>query len=166
MKARSNKDRILQICQAGVIAALYTVLTCLVGAFDLASGAIQFRVSEALCVLPVFFPAAIPGLTLGCLISNLVTGALWQDVVFGTLATLIGAVGARLLRRAPAWLTTAPTILANGLIVPPVLVYAYHIEGTLPFTILTVTLGELLSAGVLGTLLCALLRRRRIFRQQ
>lgn len=165
MKARSNKDRILYVCQAGITAALYTVLTYFIGAFDLASGAIQIRVSDALCVLPVFIPAAIPGLAVGCVISNLLLGSLWQDVVFGSLATLIGAIGAYLLRKAPAWLTTAPTILANGLIVPPILVYAYHIEGTLPFTMLTVTAGEILSAGVLGTLLCILLRRRNLFRR-
>ena len=163
MKARTNKSRILFICRAGITAALYTVLTYFVGAFDLASSAVQIRVSDALCVLPVFIPAAIPGLAVGCVISNLLLGSLWQDVIFGSLATLIGAVGAYLLRRAPAWLTTAPTILANGLIVPPILVYAYHIEGTLPFTMLTVMLGELISAGVLGTLLCILLRRRNLF---
>lgn len=163
MKARTNRKHILFVCQAGIVAALYTVLTCLVGAFNLASGMIQFRVSEALCVLPAFLPAAIPGLTIGCLISNLVTGALWQDVVFGSLATLIGATGAYLLRRAPAWLVPVPTVLANALVVPPVLVYAYHMEDGLPLIALTVTVGELLSAGVLGTLLCVLIRRRNLF---
>ena len=153
MKAQTNRKHILYVCQAGIVAALYTVLTCVVGAFDLASGAIQFRVSEALCVMPVFFPAAIPGLTIGCVISNLITGGLWQDVVFGSLATLVGALGAYLLRKAPAWLTTVPTILANALVVPPIL----------PFITLTVTAGEVLSAGVLGTLLCILIRRRNLF---
>lgn len=163
MKAQTNRKHILYVCQAGIVAALYTVLTCVVGAFDLVSGAIQFRVSEALCVMPVFFPAAIPGLTVGCVISNLITGGLWQDVVFGSLATLVGALGAYLLRKAPAWLTTVPTILANALVVPPILVYAYHMEGGLPFITLTVTAGEVLSAGVLGTLLCILIRRRNLF---
>ena len=83
--------KLLYITQAGLIAALYTVLTLFIGAFGLANGAIQFRVSEALCVLPFFTSAAIPGLTVGCLISNLMTGCLWQDVLFGTLATLLGA---------------------------------------------------------------------------
>ena len=155
MKAQTNRKHILYVCQAGIVAALYTVLTCVVGAFDLASGAVQ-------CVMPVFFPAAIPGLTIGCVISNLITGV-WQDVVFGSLATLVGALGAYLLRKAPAWLTTVPTILANALVVPPILVYAYHMEGGLPFITLTVTAGEVLSAGVLGTLLCILIRRRNLF---
>ncbi len=163
MNARTSKNHILFVCQAGIVAALYTVLTCFVGAFDLASGAIQFRVSEALCVLPAFLPAAVPGLAVGCVISNLVMGSLWQDILFGSLATLIGAFCAYLLRKAPAWLIPAPTVIANGLIVPPVLVYAYHMEGGLPFITLTVTAGEVLSAGVLGTLLCILIRRRNLF---
>ena len=163
MNARTSKNHILFVCQAGIVAALYTVLTCFVGAFDLASGAIQFRVSEALCVLPAFLPAAVPGLAVGCVISNLVMGSLWQDILFGSLATLIGAFCAYLLRKAPAWLTTVPTILANALVVPPILVYAYHMEGGLPFITLTVTAGEVLSAGVLGTLLCILIRRRNLF---
>ena len=163
MNARTSKNHILFVCQAGIVAALYTVLTCFVGAFDLASGAIQFRVSEALCVLPAFLPAAVPGLAVGCVISNLVMGSLWQDILFGSLATLIGAFCAYLLRKAPAWLIPAPTVIANGLIVPPVLVYAYHMEGGLPFITLTVTAGEVLSAGVLGTLLCILVRRRNLF---
>lgn len=144
--------RILYVTQAGLIAALYTVLTVFVGAFGLASGAVQFRISEALCVLPFFTPAAIPGLTVGCLISNLATGCIWQDVVFGTLATLIGAVGARLLRRLP-WLIPAPTVIANTVIVPFVLAYAYGFEGGLAYFMLTVGVGEVLSAYVCGLVL-------------
>lgn len=166
MNTKNSRQRILYVCQAGITAALYTVLTCLVGAFDLASGAIQFRISEALCILPVFIPAAVPGLAIGCLISNLLMGSLWQDVIFGSLATLIGALGARLLRRAPFWMPALPTVLANTLIVPPILVYAYRMEEGLPYLMLTVGLGELLSAGVLGTLLNLLLKKRNIFRKR
>ena len=93
---RSHRGRIRYICQAGIVAALYTVLTCLIGAFGLANGAIQFRISEALCILPVFMPAAIPGLTVGCLLSNLLTGCVWQDILFGPVATLLGALAASL----------------------------------------------------------------------
>ena len=166
MNTKNSRQRILYVCQAGITAALYTVLTCLVGAFDLASGAIQFRISEALCILPVFIPAAVPGLAIGCVISNLLMGSLWQDVIFGSLATLIGALGARLLRRAPVWMPALPTVLANTLIVPPILVYAYRMEEGLPYLMLTVGLGELLSAGVLGTLLNLLLKKRNIFRKR
>ena len=141
--------KLLYITQAGLIAALYTVLTLFIGAFGLANGAIQFRVSEALCVLPFFTSAAIPGLTVGCLISNLMTGCLWQDVLFGTLATLLGAIGASLLRRIP-WLIPLPTVLSNTLIIPYVLAYAYHFEGGVAYFMLTVGIGEVLSAYLCG----------------
>ena len=158
MRNSATRKRIVYICQSGLIAALYTVLTVFVGAFGLASGAVQFRVSEALCVLPFFTPAAIPGLTIGCLISNLLTGCLWQDVLFGTLATLIGALGARMLKKIP-WLVPLPTVLANTIIVPFVLAYAYHMEGGLPFLMLTVGAGEILSAYVLGMVLLLALKK-------
>ena len=156
---RTSLERIRYVCQAGIVAALYTVLTLFIGAFGLANGAIQLRVSEALCILPVLFPAAIPGLTLGCLISNLLLSALWQDVLFGTLATLIGAIGARLLRKLP-YLAPLPTVLSNTLIIPPVLAFAYHAEGGIPYLMLTVGIGELLSAYLLGILLFLALHRR------
>ena len=162
---KNNGTKIVYICQAGLIAALYMVLTMVIGAFGLANGAIQLRVSEALCVLPFFIPAAIPGLTLGCLLSNLLMSCIWQDVVFGTLATLLGALGARWLRRYPA-LVPLPTVVANTVIVPLVLAYGYHAEEGLPFLMLTVGLGEVLSAYALGLLLLLALRKRgeRIFR--
>ena len=158
MRNSATRKRIVYVCQSGLIAALYTVLTVFVGAFGLASGAVQFRVSEALCVLPFFTPAAIPGLTIGCLISNLLTGCLWQDILFGTLATLIGALGARMLRKV-FWLVPLPTVVANTVIVPFVLAYAYHMEGGLPFLMLTVGLGEILSAYVLGIVLLLALKK-------
>ncbi len=162
---RNEKTRRLPvyICEAGVIGALYTAITLLIA--PIGSGVIQCRISEALCVLPFFMPAAIPGLTIGCLVANIVTGCLWQDVLFGTLATLIGAVGARLLRRLP-FLVPLPTVLANALIVPFVLAYAYSAEEGIPFLMLTVGVGEIISAYVLGMLLLATLRRYgdRIFR--
>ena len=158
MSRSATLQRLYNICVAGLIAALYTVITVIVGVVGLANGAIQLRVSEALCVLPVFLPAAIPGLTLGCLISNLILGCLWQDVIFGSLATLLGAVGAYLLRR-HAWLVPLPTVLANVLIVPPVLAYAYHAEEGLVFLMLTVGIGEILSAYVLGLIFLGGLRR-------
>lgn len=163
---RSHRGRIRYICQAGIVAALYTVLTCLIGAFGLANGAIQFRISEALCILPVFMPAAIPGLTVGCLLSNLLTGCVWQDILFGPVATLLGALGAYLLRRLSPWLAPLPTVAANTLIVPFILAYAYHAEGGIPYLMLTVGIGEILSAYVLGMVLLLALRRygKRIFR--
>ena len=155
---KKHRRNSLFLCQAGLIAAVYTVLTVYVGALGLANGAVQFRISEALCVLPFFTPAAIPGLTVGCLLSNLFTGCIWQDVVFGSLATLLGAVGARMLRRFPA-LIPLPTVAANTVIIPLVLAYGYRMEDAIPFLMLTVGAGEILSAYVCGMLLFYALRR-------
>ena len=147
MKNTKARKRLVYITEASAIAALYTVITIAIG--PLGSAAIQCRIPEAMCVLAIFTPAAIPGMTIGCLISNIATGCLWQDVLFGTLATLIGVVGARLLRRI-WWLTPLPTVVSNTLIVPFVLAYAYHAEGGIPFLMLTVGIGEVISAYVLG----------------
>ena len=160
-KRTRSRDHVRFLCYGAIIAALYTVLTCLAGALGLASGVIQLRLSEGLCILAAFTPAAIPGLTVGCLISNLITGCLPTDVLFGTLATLIGALGGWLLRGKP-YLVPLPTVLANTLIVPFVLAYAYHAEGGLAFFFLTVGIGELLSAYVLGLLLYPTLKKHRI----
>ncbi len=156
MKDLKKRNRLMTVCGGAVIAALYTVLTVLVGPFG--NAVIQCRISEALCVLPFFTSAAIPGLTLGCLISNVLTGCMWQDILFGTLATLIGAVGARLWRRVP-FLVPLPTVLANTLILPHILAYAYRAEEGLLFLTLTVGIGELISAYGLGLLLLFCLRR-------
>ena len=94
-----RNKKVLLIVQAALIAAIYVVLTYFISAFNLASGAIQVRISEALTSLPVFTPAAIPGLFIGCLLSNLLTGCMPLDVVFGSLATLIGACGTYALRK-------------------------------------------------------------------
>lgn len=153
------KKQVLFLTQAGVIAALYVVLTLLANAFGLANYAIQVRFSEALTILPFFTPAAIPGITIGCLISNIVTGCALPDIVFGTLASLIGAVGTFLLRRGK-WFAPIPPIAANTVIVPFVLLYAYGIE-PLWFSFVTVGIGEIISCGVLGMLLLNVLSRYR-----
>ena len=144
------------ITQAALIAALYTVLTMIAAGFDLASGAIQVRFSEALTVLPFLTPAAVPGLTLGCLLSNILTGCALPDVIFGTLATLLGALGTYALRE-HRFLCAVPPIVSNALIIPFVLSYAYHIPGGIPLFMLTVGLGELISCMGLGQLLLQVL---------
>ncbi len=164
---RSNRARIRYLSQAGMIAAIYTVLTCLVGAFNLAGGAIQLRISEAMCVLPAFLPAAVPGLALGCLISNFLLSALWQDILFGSLATLIGAIGARLLCRASPYLIPLPTVIANVLIIPPLLSWVYHAEQALPWLFVSIGIGEFLSAWALGiALYFGLSKRAGIFHKK
>lgn len=148
------------ICQAAMIAALYVVLTFIANAFGLASGAIQIRLSEALTILPFFTTAAIPGLTIGCLLSNWLTGCVIWDILFGTLATLLGAIGSYALRKQP-WLVPIPPIVANMVIVPFVLRYAYGAEDALPYMMATVGLGEIISCYILGMLLLLALKKYR-----
>lgn len=159
-----KNKKVLFLTQAAMIAALYIVLTYFINAFNLASGAIQVRISEALTILPVFTPAAIPGLFVGCLLSNSLTGCMPFDILFGSLATLIGALGTRALRKHP-WLAPLPPILANTIIVPFILSYVYHFEGSLPYFAVTVGIGEVLSCGVLGMILYFSLQKQanRIF---
>lgn len=142
----------LFIAQAAMIAAIYVVLTYFINAFNLASGAIQVRISEALTILPVFTPAAIPGLFIGCLLSNTLTGCVIWDIVFGSLATLIAAVCTYLLRNTK-FLFTLPPVFANAIIVPFVLKYAYGIGDAYWFLFVTVGIGEVISVCVLGFIL-------------
>ena len=139
------------LTQAAMIAALYVVLTQISHMFGLDSHAIQLRFSEALTILPVFTPAAVPGLFVGCLLANFFAGCLPWDIVFGSLATLLGALGTYALRKRK-WLAILPPIIANTIIIPFVLAYVYNFEGSIPYFMLTVGIGEILSCGVLGTL--------------
>ena len=148
------------ITLSATIAALYVVLTLISAVFGLSSGVIQVRISESLCVLAFFTPAAIPGLTVGCLISNLIVGANVLDVVFGTLATFIGVYGGYLLRKSK-WLITLPTILANTVIIPLVIFYGFGVQDVaLPLVALSIFIGEFISAGILGMGLLAVLKKR------
>lgn len=148
------------ITQAALIAALYVVLTLVSAAFGLDSKAIQFRLAEVLTVLPALTPAAIPGLFIGCLLSNFICGAMLPDMIFGSLATLIGAVGTYFIGKRVKWLSALPPIAANTVIVPLVLKYAYHLDGTVPFFALTVFIGEFVCCGILGTVLLYAIPKR------
>ena len=153
---KENKTRNLVF--GALIAAIYVVLTMVFR--PISYGPIQFRISEALCVLPYFTPAAIPGVFIGCLISNMLGGAVLMDVVFGSLATLIGALGSWLLRK-NRWLVSVPPILSNTLIIPWVLKFAYGSEDLVWYMMITVGIGELLAIGVLGQLLITVLAKYR-----
>ena len=142
----------LFITQAAVIAAIYTVLTVFASSLNLASGMIQVRFSEALTILPFFTPAAIPGLAIGCLISNIITGCMVPDIIFGSLATLLGAIGSWYLRKNKI-LVTIPPVISNCLIIPFILTYVYEIPGGIPLQMLTVGLGEVISCMILGSAL-------------
>ncbi len=155
-----RNKKTLFITQAAMIAAIYVVLTYFINAFDLASGAIQVRISEALTILPVFTPAAIPGLFLGCLLSNFLTGAVIWDVIFGSIATLIGAAGTYLLRK-HKWLAPIPPVISNTVIVPFILSYAYGLPDSIPYMMVTVGIGEVISCYILGLFLFSLLSKYR-----
>lgn len=156
MNKQRNYSKTGRITQGAAIAALYVALTMIVA--PIAFGPVQFRISEALCVLPYFLPSAVPGVTIGCFLANLLCGAAPLDVVFGSLATLIGACGTYALRK-HKWLAPLPPIIANTIIVPFVLRYVYLAEGTIPFFMLTVGIGEVISCYLLGSILHRVLDR-------
>ena len=162
---RTNNKRVYLMMQGSMIAAIYVALTLAFA--PISYGVVQFRISEALCVLPFFTPAAIPGLFVGCLLSNILGGAVPLDVIFGSLATLIGALGSWYLRM-HRWCVCLPPIMANTLIIPWVLRYAYGAEEMIAFSAVTVGIGEILAIGVLGNVLLAALSayKNLVFRHQ
>lgn len=159
MKRRYN---VQYLTTAAILAALYVALNWVSGMFGLASGVIQFRLSEVLTALVYFTPAAVPGVTIGCFLGNLLTGACLLDVVFGSVATLLGALGGRLLRKRK-WLVPVPTIVSNMLIVPWILRYGYGMPDAIWYSAITVGIGEVVCAGVLGVILIQMLRKTGLF---
>ena len=150
--------------QAAAIAAVYVVLTVLFA--PISFGEIQIRFAEGLTVLPYFTPAAIPGLFIGCIIGNFMGGAIPIDILFGSIATLIGTLLSYALRK-HKFLVPLPPIAANTLLVPFVLYYGYGINLPIPFLMLTIGIGEVVSCGVIGlVLLFALDRYKNVIFQQ
>ncbi len=145
------------LVQGAVIAALYAVLTLMFS--WISYGPIQFRISELLTVLPIFLPSAIPGLTVGCIVANLIGGYGVYDIIFGSLATLLGALGTRALCRKPMPAVLAP-VVANSLIVGSMLYFVVPDSGLLIMNMLTVGLGEFVICFCLGLPLVHLLKRR------
>lgn len=156
MKNNATNSPVLTLVYGAAIAAIYVVLTMVF--LPISFGPIQFRISELLCVLPYFTPAAIPGLFIGCLLANFLGGAAALDVIFGSIATLIGAVGSYLLRK-NRYLVSVPPILANMIIVPWVLRFAYGSEDMIWFSTITVGIGEIMAIGILGQILLSVLIR-------
>ena len=154
----NRRSSALRIAQGAAIAALYVVLTLIFA--PISFGEMQVRISEALTILPMFTPAAIPGLFVGCVLGNLLGGAIVWDVVFGSMATLIGAVGGYLLRK-NRWLVPLPTVLANAIIVPFVLRYGYGVELPVALMMVYVAVGEIVSCYGLGQLLATVLMKHR-----
>ena len=162
-----NRDpKVLRITQGAVIAALYVALTLVFA--PISFGPVQVRIAEALCIMPIFTPAAIPGLFLGCLIANFIGGGIILDVIFGSIATLIGAALGYMLRN-NRWLVPLPAVIANALIVPFVLRYGYGVvDVAIPILMFQILIGEIAGCYVLGEILCTALMKRgtRIFDNQ
>lgn len=169
----NSKNNVLFLVQGAMIAALYVVLTYIANALGLANMAIQVRFSEALTILPLFTPAAIPGLFVGCLISNTLTGCILPDIICGSLTTLVAAFITYLIKvighkacsvaKMPLVkkiLATIPPIILNAIVVPFVLTYGYKIEGSFWYFVLTVAIGEIISCGILGLILIFALQKQ------
>ena len=156
-----NRDPKVQwIAQGAVIAALYVVLTMVFA--PISFGPVQLRVAEALCIMPLFTSAAVPGLFIGCLIANLLGGGIALDVIFGSLATLIGAWGGRKLC-SNRWLVPLPAVAANTLIIPFVLRYGYGVaDVAIPLLALQIFIGEIGGCFILGELLASALIKRKV----
>ena len=164
MYIQDKKTRLMT--ESALIAAVYVALVLLFK--PISFGAIQFRIAEALCILPFFSLSAVPGLALGCLLGNFFSGAAMPDVLFGTLATLLAAILSYKLRDINKWLVCLPPILANAIIVPFGLQYAYGVPDGYFFLFATVGIGEILAVGVLGNILLLALEGRKevIFRTE
>lgn len=143
------------VTEAGVIAALYAVLVIV---FSFSSfGPIQFRVAEALTILPFFTPAAIPGLFIGCLISSFATGAVIWDTIFGSLATLVAAYLSYRVRKLK-WLVPIPPVVVNAVVVGLILKYAYGLPDAAPYLMFTIFVGQMISSYGLGMLFLHVLK--------
>lgn len=142
----------------GLIAALYVVLTYLAEMFGLASGTIQVRFSESLTLLPCLTPTAIPGLTIGCMLANFMTGCAPWDIIFGTMATLFGAIGTYALRKKP-YLLWLPPVISNTLIVPIILINVYGVEEFWSLIALQIFVGEMISCCFLGNIVLRFMRK-------
>ena len=152
---KDRQPEVLKLTQGAVIAALYVVLTMVFA--PISFGPVQLRIAEALTILPLFTSAAVPGLFIGCLLANLLGGAIVWDIVFGSLATLIGAwLGYKL--RKNRWLVPVPAVVSNAVIIPFVLKYGYGFaEFPLYLLIIYIAAGEILGCYVLGEILGSVL---------
>ena len=153
-----ERKLLLYITQAAMIAAIYVVLTIVFA--PISFNFMQVRISEILCILPLFTSAAIPGLTVGCVLGNLFGGGVIYDIVFGSLATLLGAYFGYLLRF-NRWLVPIPTIVSNAVIIPLVLKYGYMIDEPLYLMSIYIAVGEFISVFILGEILISFLQKRK-----
>jgi len=167
LKSFSGNSHTEKITKAAAVAAVYVLLTIVFMPFGF--GPVQVRISEALCVLSAFVPNAWAGLTLGCLISNIIGGAPVPDIVLGSFATFLGAFVSRKLylkysdrgSLAIRLIAACPSIVSNTLILPFVFKYAYGMNEGLWLMTGSVLLGEVISVGIIGNILMTVLNGKR-----
>ena len=158
-----------QLTTAGIIAAIYTAMSLLSSVFGIAYGPIQCRFSEALTVLPFFLPEAIPGLFIGCIVTNLMSTVGPLDLILGSLATLLAALWTARVRK--YWMAPLPPVLCNAVIIGAMIAW-YEVGfteafwGMFAFNALTVGIGQILACYGLGLLLLKVLSRTPAFRNR
>ena len=171
LPTNNSRAGLLKLVRGAAVAALYALFTLAIA--PISSGLMQLRLSEGLCVLPYFAPEMAIGLFVGCAAANMLTGAMWFDVVFGSLATLIGAIGTFALRKLGkntsrtlpggmplgAWLAPLPPIAANTIIMPFVIAKISEMPESIPLFAFSVFVGEIVCCGGLGLLLLAALKK-------
>ena len=150
--------------QGAMIAAIYVVLTKIFEPISFGmNGAVQCRVSELLTILPIFTPAAVPGVFVGCLVGNILGGAAIIDIIFGSLTTLLAAFLTYKLRK--NWfIAVIPPIVLNGLIVGGYLPAVYGMNIPVWLSMVYVAVGQVISCGVCGLLLAKVLDKTPIFK--
>ncbi len=152
------KTNVKSITRASLVAGMYIVLTMISNMMGLASGAIQFRLSEALTLMPIIFPESVWGLFIGCILSNLLTGCVIWDIIFGSLATLIAAILTRKLKN-KIFLASLCPVISNAVIVPFVLKYAYGLGDAWWYLCITVGIGEVAVCCLLAPLVLKGIRK-------
>lgn len=146
------------LVQASLIAAIYTALCLILHPISFGFAGIELRVSEALTLMPVIMPAAVPGLFIGCLLANLLGGATMLDVVFGSLTTLVAAVLTRKCRNRPVLAAFWPVIL-NAVVIGALLRYAYGVAMPLWLCMVSIGAGQAVACYALGLPMMRMMRR-------
>ncbi len=155
-----KKFGVRELVQGAIIAAIYALLTIFLA--PISSGMVQCRVSEAMSILPYFTFSAVPGLFIGCLLANLLTGAVVYDVIFGSLATLVAAYITYWMRnRVSKYLAPLPSVVVNALVVGWLLTYVYQVGFPYWITAGYVAIGQAIACFALGLPLMKLLERFR-----
>lgn len=150
------------LVRSALIAAIYAALTVLFGSFGY--GPIQFRVAEALTVLPAIIPASIPGLFIGCILANWIGGFGIIDIVFGSLATLLAGTSTFLLKK-KRFLFPFPPVLFNAIIVGSYVYLLYDNSYSMILTMVFIGISELIICYGLGLPLIVFIEKNRVLKR-